>query len=85
MEQENLFGDTEWWQEHWQDMPEFIQNDLSPWQTILIHFQTPKDRDDFARLINQKMTHKIKMGMLNMKPTAYFYKLKQYTKGKDLE
>ncbi len=58
--QQTLFEDSEWWKEHWQDMPEFIQEDQSPWQTVLVHFESIEDRNIFAKLINQKMTHRTK-------------------------
>ena len=34
-----FFDKDEYWKEHWQDMPEFIQNDLMPWKTLQVHFE----------------------------------------------
>ncbi len=59
----NLFGDLDeltTWREHWKDMPEFIQNDLQPIQQIVVVFESKKDKNDFAKLVNQKLTDKTK-------------------------
>lgn len=51
---------TNWWKKEWQDMPEFIMEDLQPFKTLKIHFSNQKDIDDFAKLINQKILSKTK-------------------------
>jgi hypothetical protein len=48
------------WQEEWQGMPEFIQEDKQPIQTIVVSFETKEDVQDFANLIGQKLTYKTK-------------------------
>lgn len=48
------------WKKEWQGMPEFIQEDLQPYQTIKIHFETEEDVKEFAKLLNQKITIKTK-------------------------
>ncbi len=62
--QGSLFGDTkfdnEWWEEHWQDMPEFNQDDETPIKTIYIHFKTQKDIEAFAELVKQTITSETK-------------------------
>ena len=30
--QKKLFDIPEWWKEHWQGMPEFIQEDMTPYR-----------------------------------------------------
>lgn len=50
--------DVIFWKKEWQDMPEFIQNDLTPFRTILVHFQTQEDVDMFTRLMEQKISAK---------------------------
>jgi hypothetical protein len=52
--------DEEVWKEEWQDMPEFIQEDLTPLKSLVVHFQTRQDRDAFSKLIGQKITYKTK-------------------------
>jgi len=59
-EQLSLFEEKEWWEDEWQDMPEFIQKDLQPYQTILLHFPNRKSKDEFAELVKQKITSKTK-------------------------
>lgn len=44
------------WQSEWKNMPEFIQNDMSPQRTIKIHFRNEDDVKDFFELIEQKQT-----------------------------
>jgi hypothetical protein len=44
------------WQNHWKGMPEFIQDDLTPFKTIHVHFEKQKDVDKFAKLVGQKIT-----------------------------
>jgi hypothetical protein len=46
-----------WWKE-WQGMPEFIQDDLGPVQSVVVHFATLQDVADFAKLIEQKITRR---------------------------
>ena len=49
------------WKESWKGMPEYIQEDKSEFSTLLVHFATKKDREKFAQLIEQKITHKTKL------------------------
>ena len=60
--QASLFkkDDYEWWKPHWKDMPEFEMDDLAPDSSLKIHFRNKKDRDGFAKLLNQKITSKTK-------------------------
>ena len=62
--QKNLFGDEfddmQAWKEHWQDMPEFATGNSPPFQSIIVHFVNEKDRNDFAEILNQKITYKTK-------------------------
>lgn len=48
------------WDEDWQGMPEFIQEDLSAYKTILVHFKNQEDVDAFSKLINQRIKSKTK-------------------------
>ena len=63
LEQRNLFEnveDFEKWKDEWQGMPEFVQEDLQPMQSIIVHFENRKDMDEFSALIDQKLTYKTK-------------------------
>ena len=42
----------EWWEEHWQDMPEFVQEDQSPYKSVIVHFENKEDMAEFAKLVN---------------------------------
>jgi hypothetical protein len=46
------------WQEHWQDMPEFVQEDLRSFRKIVVHFRNQEDVDAFAELIGQTLSPK---------------------------
>jgi len=60
--QAKLFDDEEVvkWKEHWKDMPEFVQNDLTPEQQILVSFKTRAEAKKFGEFIGQKITYKTK-------------------------
>ncbi len=55
-----LFGDEEHWEEAWKGMPEFIQNDLQPFKTLYVHFESWEDCQAFATLLGQKITMQTK-------------------------
>jgi len=48
------------WEKEWEGMPEFIQKDLTSFSSLIVHFRNKKDRENFAQLIKQKITHKTK-------------------------
>ena len=50
----------EHWEEHWQDMPEFNQEELTPFKSILVNFRNYEDYKAFEKLIDQKLTLKTK-------------------------
>jgi hypothetical protein len=50
-----LINIGEWWEEHWKQMPEFVQKDLEPWKSIYVHFENRKDMDAFAKLVGQQI------------------------------
>lgn len=45
------------WKKEWQDMPEFVQEDLKPFRSVIVHFETKEDLDAFAKCVNQNITH----------------------------
>ncbi len=53
-----LFEAEEWWKKEWQNMPEFIQEDLSPFKSIHIHFINKEDLVAFSKLVKQNITSK---------------------------
>jgi len=48
------------WKKHWKEMPEFEQEENKPFKTIYLHFRNEKDYEEFAELINQKLTDQTK-------------------------
>lgn len=53
-----LFDDDIEWKKEWQDMPEFIQEDLTSHRKIVVHFRNDEDVKKFAELLGQKITQK---------------------------
>jgi hypothetical protein len=63
LKQHNLFENSEnleKWQDEWKGMPEFIQEDLQPFQSVIVHFEKREDMDEFSKLVEQKLTYKTK-------------------------
>ena len=56
----SLFGDDEYskWSDLWQGMPEFNMEDLAPWNSVIVHFESREDMDNFSKLVQQKITTK---------------------------
>lgn len=78
--QVNLFdelGVKREWEEHWLEMPEFIQGNTEPFQSIHIHFKNKVDLRNFEKLIDQKLTYKTKSlwypKLDDKKPSNYLY------------
>jgi hypothetical protein len=46
--------------DEWKHMPEFIQEKQEPYAKIIIRFETKEHLEEFAKLINQKLTQKTK-------------------------
>ena len=53
-------SDKKWWEDEWQDMPEFVQKNLQPFKSIYVHFESKEDMKAFAKLVNQKIGIKTK-------------------------
>lgn len=56
----SLFEVDQEWREHWQGMPEYVTEDLTPHRSIIVHFETAEDVEAFAELIQQRLTTKTK-------------------------
>lgn len=46
------------WQEEWQDMPEYVMEDLRPYRVINVRFRNEEDVKEFARVMAQHITPK---------------------------
>jgi hypothetical protein len=49
--------------EEWQDMPEFVQEDLAPYHKIIVNFRNEEDVVAFGKLIGQKIPEYRKKSM----------------------
>lgn len=58
MKQTNLFNEEDFFEKHWQDMPEYNQEDLTSYRKIIVHFRNDEDVEKFSELLNQKITAK---------------------------
>ena len=55
-----LFELKEPWEDEWRGMPEFIQENLEPIKTLMIHLEDLKDLVDLSEVIGQQITEKTK-------------------------
>jgi hypothetical protein len=46
------------WEKEWEGMPEFVQKDLSPQKSLIVHFSSYQDLEKFSQLIGQSITRK---------------------------
>lgn len=44
------------WEEHWIGMPEFENEENSPYKTIQMHFRNKEDYEEFQKLIGQELS-----------------------------
>jgi len=51
----DLFDYAEDWRREWHAMPEFIQEDLTPTRSVLVHFAEESDVRAFAKLVEQEI------------------------------
>ena len=60
--QQTLFDmvELESWKKEWKNMPEYVQEDLTPFRVINVRFRNQEDVDKFEELMNQKITEKQK-------------------------
>lgn len=56
------------WKKEWTDMPEFVQEKLTYYATIVIRFEEEKDLIAFSRLVEQNLTSKTKSMWYPYKP-----------------
>ena len=61
MEQIKLFKMEKkkaWWEDHWKNMPEFVQKDKTSYKKLIVHFRNSEDMKKFEKLVEQKITKK---------------------------
>jgi len=59
-DQTTLFDETPEWQKEWQGMPEFVQEKKKAYAQIIVRFDSEESLQEFAKLIDQKLTRKTK-------------------------
>ena len=61
MNTKDLFEDLpESWREEWKDMPEYVQEDLTPYRVLNVRFRNEEDVAAFEALMEQKISPKQK-------------------------
>lgn len=53
-------GLEESFRDEWRNMPEYVQEDLTPYRVINVRFRNQEDVDAFEKLMEQKITEKQK-------------------------
>ena len=56
------------WKNEWKGMPEFVQNKQEPYAKVIFRFENEEDLQEFASMINQKLTSKTKSSWHPFKP-----------------
>lgn len=56
----NVLDEVNQWVDEWLGMPDFEQDDLTPLKSLVIHFSTEEALEEFAALIEQRLTMKTK-------------------------
>lgn len=72
------------WKQEWLDMPEFVQEDRSPYRTLYIHFRCEEDVQKFAELIGQTIYPARKFYWYPERPYNVYYN-KRYVDEEDME
>lgn len=60
------------WVQQWVGMPDFKMENLQPWQSLIVHFARPEDREDFAKLMEQTITHRTRSLWHPKAPIGHF-------------
>lgn len=55
-----LFDIENEYEKHWKNMPEFKQNKIKEYASVIIRFENESDLIEFSKIINQKLTKKTK-------------------------
>jgi len=56
--QQSIFDDTHDDGLDWDGMPEYEHKDMRPHSSLVVHFDTLEDRNEFAKLVGQQLTSK---------------------------
>lgn len=57
----DLFGFEQFdWRKEWQDMPEFIQNDMKPIFSLTVNFLSVEDMNTFSEIVKKRISFNTK-------------------------
>ena len=59
VEQPTLFGELDQfasWYREWVGMPEFVQDDLQSYKSLIVHFENRGQMEAFSKLVGQTIT-----------------------------
>ncbi len=56
----NFIDDAEKWRKEWKGMPEYVQEDLEAWKSLIVNFENREDMNNFSALIGKKITFETK-------------------------
>ena len=54
--QENLFETKSIYDDEWRGMPEYVHDDLHPYSSVTVHFESLADRSAFSKLVEQPIS-----------------------------
>jgi hypothetical protein len=69
----------------WQNMPEFVQEDLLPYRSVTINFMNDADVDEFSKLIDQPITKKTKFRWFPYMPSKDLINYRYIDRGEPLK
>jgi hypothetical protein len=55
MSQGKLFDDRPWWDEYWQDMPEYSHEDQAPYYQLIVNFADRAAVERFEKLLGVRL------------------------------
>jgi len=62
----------------WKNMPEFVQEDLTSWKQVIVHFDNFEDLKKFGELIGCKLTIDTRSIWFPAKEIEHYIKNKRY-------
>lgn len=59
-DQEPLFEVPANWEKEWQNMPDFLQKDLTPYKSVIVHFKSEEDIRTFEEAVDHPISPRTK-------------------------
>ena len=48
------------WEKEWKGMPEYKNQEIKPYMSIIVHFKNEQDYEEFSKMIKQTLTDRTK-------------------------